>query len=38
MTVAPRWVVVAGMVLDVPGVNWKNDPSLMMVRPRPLHI
>jgi catechol-2,3-dioxygenase len=26
------------LYVDVPGVDWKNDPSLMMTRPRPLQI
>ena len=26
------------LYVDVPGVDWKNDPSLMMARPRPLQI
>ena len=26
------------LYVDVPGVDWKNDPSLMMVRPRRLQI
>jgi catechol-2,3-dioxygenase len=26
------------LYVDVPGVDWKNQPSLMMARPRPLQI
>jgi catechol-2,3-dioxygenase len=26
------------LYVDVPGVDWKNDPSLMMTRPRPLQL
>ena len=26
------------LYVDVPGVDWKNDPSLMMARPRPLRL
>jgi catechol-2,3-dioxygenase len=26
------------LYVDVPGVDWKNEPSLMMVRPRPLQL
>ena len=26
------------LYVDVPGVDWKNDPSLMMTRPRPLSL
>ena len=26
------------LYVDVPGVDWKNDPSLIMARPRPLQI
>jgi catechol-2,3-dioxygenase len=26
------------LYIDVLGVDWKNDPSLMMVRPRPLQL
>jgi catechol-2,3-dioxygenase len=26
------------LYVDVPGVDWKNDPSLMMARPQPLRL
>ena len=26
------------LYVDVPGVDWKNEPSLMMTRPRPLQL
>jgi catechol-2,3-dioxygenase len=26
------------LYVDVPGVDWRNDPSLMMTRPRPLQL
>jgi catechol-2,3-dioxygenase len=26
------------LYVDVPGVDWKNDPSLIMARPRPLQL
>jgi catechol-2,3-dioxygenase len=26
------------LYVDVPGVDWRNDPSLMMARPRPLQL